>query len=392
MINSVSSKMQTLIQHLASPCSRCTLAAVANYSLFTILFALLISCYREPLELYYDGRSDVQITYDWESVYGDRPDGMTLMLAHDGDSLRLYPPTHNIDITNDLRLPSGHYLLTVMNKSFGEYSRVSFYNRNSHRDIHVKSKTYYVQTENFWDNGRTYLEEPEKMGVAVDTFDVSTVIDSLIFYDYRGTAFPDTIHIRRHEVIQPMTTTLRVRVKIRGISYMRAMEGYITGMADGFYLSQGWRTKEVGTIKLENWERDYAEEVRRRAVEPTDSEANVGWMTCTVETFGLPHGKELLKWRTPESNYIMLHFTLLDGRTADFAYQVGKEIRYVGDDGTLDYFYQADVRLALDLEIDTPYYNNDEVPIMPYSQPEGSGQFDAEVQPWGDDVEVDVPM
>jgi hypothetical protein len=99
-----------------------------------------------------------------------------------------------------------------------------------------------------------------------------------------------------------------------------------------------------------------------------------------------------LKWRTPESNYIMLHFTLLDGRTADFAYQVGKEIRYVGDDGTLEYFYQTDVRLALDLEIDTPYYKNDEVPIMPYSQPEGSGQFDAEVQPWGDDVEVDVPM
>ena len=129
MINSVSRKMQASVRHLASPCSRCTLAAVANYSLFTILFALLISCYREPLELYYDGRSDVQITYDWESVYGDRPDGMTLMLAHDGDSLRLYPPTHNIDITNDLRLPSGHYLLTVMNKSFGEYSRVSFYNR-----------------------------------------------------------------------------------------------------------------------------------------------------------------------------------------------------------------------------------------------------------------------
>ena len=331
------------------------------------------------------------ITYDWMSKYGYRPDGMTLMLAHNGDQISSYDVTHNIDQTN-LRTNSGTYLLTVMNKTFGEYSTVSFYNRNSHNDIHVKSKTYYVQSEQIWDNGRTYLEQPEKMGVGIDTFKVSNVIDSLIFYDYRDEASPDTIHLKRHVVIEPMTTTLRVRVKVRGISYMRAMEGYITGMADGFYLSQGWRTKEGGTIKLENWERDYAEEVRRRAAEPTDSEANVGWMTCTVETFGLPHGKELLKWRTPESNYIMLHFTLLDGRTADFAYQVGKEIRYVGDDGTLDYFYQADVRLALDLEIDTPYYNNDEVPIMPYSQPEGSGQFDAEVQPWGDDVEVDVPM
>lgn len=362
--------------------------------LFTALIALLVftSCYREPLELYYDGRAEVEITYDWETEYHDRPDGMTLMLARNGDSLRLYPPTHNIDITNDLRLSSGHYLLTVMNKSFGEYSKVSFFNRNSHKDIHVKSKTYYVQSESFWDNGRTYLEEPERMGVAVDTFDVSTVIDSLIFYDYRDNATPDTIHVRRHEIIYPMTTTLYVRVMVRGISYMRAMEGYITGMADGFYLSQRWRTKEVGTIKLENWERDYAEETRRRATETTDSETNVGWMTCKVETFGLPHGKELLKWRTPESNYIMLHFTLLDGRTVDFAYHVGKEIRYVGDDGTQSYFYQADVALELNLIIDAPFYDKDDVPIMPYSQPEGTGQFDAEVQPWGDDVDIEIPM
>lgn len=365
---------------------------IGPIGLIIALLLLLTSCDREPLELYYDGRSDVQITYDWETEYGERPEGMTLMMAHNGDSLRLYPPTHNIDITNDLRLGSGRYLLTVMNKSFGEYSTVTFYDRNSHHDIHAKSKTYYVSSENIWDNGRTYLEEPEKMGCASDTFDVSTIIDSLIFYDYRGTAIPDTIHIRRHEVIQPMTTTLKVRVKVRGISYMRSMEGYITGMADGFYLSQGWRTKEVGTIKLGNWERDYAEEARRRAADPTNDETNVGWMTCSVETFGLPHGRELLKDRTPESNYIMLHFTLLDGRTVDFAYHVGKDIRYVGDDGTLNYFYQADVALELDLVIDAPFYENDEVPIMPYSQPEGTGQFDAEVEPWGDDENIDVPM
>ena len=115
-------------------------------------------------------------------------------------------------------------------------------------------------------------------------------------------------------------------------------------------------------------------------------------MLCNVETFGLPHGRELLKDRVPESNYIMLHFTLLDGRTVDFAYQVGKNIRYEGDDGTLQYFYQADVALQLDLEIDYPYYDDGDVPILPYSQPEGTGQFDADVEDWGDDENVDVPM
>ena len=119
---------------------------------------------------------------------------------------------------------------------------------------------------------------------------------------------------------------------------------------------------------------EYEKERGRRA--DGDKEENVGWMVCNVETFGLPHGRELLKDRTPESNYIMLHFTLLDGRTVDFAYQVGKDIRYEGDDGTLQYFYQADVALQLDLEIDYPYYDDGDVPILPYSQPEGSGQFD----------------
>jgi len=360
--------------------------------LFIVLIALLVltGCYREPLELYYDGKADLQITYDWMSKYGDRPDGMTLMLAHDGDVISYYDVTHNIDLTS-MRANSGTYLLTTMNKSFGEYSTVNFYNRASHNDIQVKSKTYYVQSESFWDNGRTYLEQPEKIGVGIDTFKVSNVIDSLVFYDYRDEATPDTIHLKRHVVVEPMTTTLRVRVKVRGISYMRAMEGYVTGMADGFFMNQRWRTTEVGTIKLENWVRDTEYEQARRRAEG-DPEENVGWMLCNVETFGLPHGRELLKDRVPESNYIMLHFTLLDGRTIDFAYQVGKNIRYEGDDGTMQYFYQADVALELDLVIDAPFYEDSEVPLMPYSQPEGSGQFDAEVEPWGDDENVDVPM
>ena len=357
-----------------------------------IAFLALASCQREPLELYYDGKADIEITYDWLSQYGEKPEGMTLMLAHNGDSMRIYPPTHNVDKTTDLRLGAGHYLLTVMNKSFGEYGTVNFYNRNSHQNISARSKTYYVSSENIWDNGRTYLEEPEKMGVAVDTFDVSTVIDSLIFYDYRDHASPDTIHVRRHEVIQPMTTTLTVRVMIRGFSYMRSMEGYITGMADGFYLSQRWRTKEVGTLKLANWSQDVEYAKKQRSQRSPEADKNVGWMVCSVETFGLPHGRELLKDRTPESNYIMLHFTLLDGRTIDFDYNVGKDIRYVGDDGTMQAFYQTDVALELNLIIDAPFYNEDEVPLMPYSQPEGSGQFDAEVQDWGDDENIDIPM
>ena len=361
--------------------SFCTVACFA----LTVLACL--SCQRDPLELYYNGQADVHITYDWESKFGIKPDGMTLMLAHDGDSITFTDFTNDVD-ESTLRLNSGEHRLMVMNNTMGEYSKVSFYNRKSYNDFMVKLKTYYVESENLWDNGRTYMEEPEKIGIGVDTFYVKSSVDSIIFYDYREQAHPDTVHLERRVVIYPMSTTLKVRVKVRGISNMKEMEGYITGMADGFYPNQGWRTKEAGTIKLSGW----TPESRSKTRADDDEEDNVGWMTCNVETFGLPHGRELLKDRVPESNYIMLHFTLLDNTSVDFAYRVGKEIRYEGDDGSLTSFLQTDVALELNLEIDTPYYENDEVPILPYAQPSGTGAFDAEVEDWGEDVNVDVPM
>ena len=359
------------------------------FSVACLALAVLacLSCQRDPLELYYNGQADVHITYDWESKFGVKPDGMTLMLAHDGDSITFTDATHNVDETT-MRLNSGEYRLMVMNNTMDEYSKVNFFNRKNYEKMMVKLKTYYVESENLWDNGRTYMEEPEKIGIGVDTFYIKSSVDSIIFYDYREQAHPDTVHLQRHVVIYPMSTTLKVRVKVRGISNMKAMDGYITGMADGFYPNQGWRTTEAGTIKLSGW----TPESRSKTRADDDEEDNVGWMTCDVETFGLPHGRELLKDRVPESNYIMLHFTLLDDSSIDFAYRVGKEIRYEGDDGSLTSFLQTDVALELNLEIDTPYYENDEVPILPYTQPSGTGAFDAEVQPWGDDEIIDVPM
>ena len=352
---------------------------------------LLPACTRYELELYHDGRADVHLTYDWDSLFHLRPDGMTLMLAHDGDTISYYDATNSI-FENTLKLSSGRYLLTVMNRTFGEYGTMRFYQRQSHNDIFAVANTYHISSETAWDHGRTYMDEPERIGVAVDTFTVPHTIDELQFYNWREHFDADTIHLERPQVILPMTTTLNIRVKVRGISYMRAMEGYISGMADGFYLNQQWRRTEVGVLKLTNWERDYSTEAATRAAADSTAETNVGWMSTTVETFGLPHGRELLRWRTPESNYIQLHFTLIDGRTVDFSYYVGKDIHYGADNGEMEVFSRADVTLRLDLVIDAPFYDDDEVPIMPYAQPEGSGQFGADVQPWGDDVDVEVPM
>ena len=84
---------------------------------------------------------------------------------------------------------------------------------------------------------------------------------------------------------------------------------------------------------------------------------------------------------------------MIDGNTIDFSYNVGKMLSYDFDDGTPNATVNpSQLALHLDLQIDAPFMDDDEVPIIPYAQPSGSGAFDAEVQPWGDEQNVDVPM
>ena len=370
--------------------------------LFTALIALLVftSCYREPLELYDDGRADVHFTFDWMTRFGTIPEGMTFMMAKDNDTISFYDPTYRV-LERTEKLTGGTYYITTMNKSFGEYGTMSFYRRNSHRNMIAIANTYHISQETAWDNGRTYMEEPEKIGVATDTLTVTNTIDQLVFRDYRDPSTIDSIHIERRDTILPQTTTLNIHVKVRGIKYMRSLSsggltGYIMGMADGFLVNQRWRRSEVGDIKLTNWKMGYDDD----NIVPNDSLANdslvkdgyIGWVHTKVETFGLPHGKELLKWRAPQDNFIQLHFTLIDGRTLNFGYPVGLNIRYKGDEGDTEIFAQSDVTLELDLVIDAPFYDDGTVPTLPYAQPEGSSAFEAEVLPWSDDVDVEIPM
>ena len=64
-----------------------------------------------------------------------------------------------------------------------------------------------------------------------------------------------------------------------------------------------------------------------------------------------------------------------------------------GEEGdSIPGFPKTSVTLELDLRVETPFYKDDEVPNLPYAQPSGTGAFDAEVAPWGDDKIIDVPM
>ena len=400
----VSNKMQAAVWHLASLCSRNSGSKffTLHSSLFTLFLLLVVtSCYREPLELYKKGDSQVNISYIWSEYTGPTPEGIYVMFFQNGNTLTKGDLTHDLNGGDQDFMDNGTYKQMVMTNNFSYYTdreNMSFYNTDDYEKMMAVSRTHDITDLNAWDVGRRYLKEPLPIGVATDSFEVKMNNDGLIFYEYTKDAGADTLYQERQDTIWPMTTTLTIRVKVRGINYLKSpseggIDGYISGLADGFYFSQKWRREQVGDIKLNHWriesyDTSSSPKRAKRAGERVD-----GWIAIDVETFGLPHGRELLYQRTEKSNFMKLHFTMIDNSTIEFNYDVGKMIHYDGDDGSLEVeFEQANVSLQLDLVIDAPIIKEDELPEIPYAQPEGTGAFDAEVEDWGDDENVDVPM
>ncbi len=365
------------------------------------LIVLMAACNREPLELYKKGDSRVTINYIWSEYDGQAPEGIYVMYFQNGSTLTQSDLTHELDGEVHEHMDNGSYKQLVMTNNFNYYTdreNMSFYFTDDFEKMMTVSRTHDITDMNAWDAGRRYLKEPLPIGVAVDSFEVKMDNDGLIFYEYDKDDGIDTLNQLRQDTIWPMSTTLTIRVKVRGLNYLKSpndggIDGYISGLADGFYFSKMWRRSNVGDIKLNRWRIDgydtsAGSRASRRAGERVD-----GWIATDIRTFGLPHGRELLYQRTPQSNFLKLHFTQIDGNTVEFNYDVGKMIHYDGDDGSMNVtFEQKNVSLQLNLEINAETVGDDKVPTIPYAQPQGTGAFDADVEPWGDDENIDVPM
>ena len=359
------------------------ISLLAPVLLIIAAMGLMTSCNRYEVELYYTGKADVSVDIDWESRFGERPSGMTIMLAKDGDAITFTDITNDVD-HYDLQLEPGEYKMIIFNRTFGEFGSMGFYQTRSFNDVYAYAMQLQRTTEN-WDVNASYMREPESIGCAVDTF---TVLPEMTDGEFRFVYWRDKIDgnyesLRLREVVEPMVTELYIRVKVIGFKYMAGVTGNISGMADGFLLSQAWRRTQMNYHFLDSW-------TAKAAPDESTAEKSVGYITTKISTFGLPHGRELQSQRRPDYNSLSLCFTLIDDTKHVFRYPVGDKITYRKQEVTK--FSKHDVTLELDLELTAPFYSDDEVPNLPYAQPSGTGAFDAEVQEWGDDENVDVPM
>lgn len=308
------------------------------------------------------GTPRVRLDVDWMSRFGLRPTGMTVMLAGDNDRRSI--TTNDVDGV-DLQIPSGKYRTLVYNQSPDEFGSLDFYDTDNYDSLHVILTPITTETSRAWDDGMKYLGAPEPFAVARDTIDVPEA------------KYGDSTVYRYLEEPEPVMTTLSVNVRVKGLKFASTLEANITGMADGYYPSQGRSGNGECNMLLDKWK------FYKDKEHPDDGVAR-----ASIITFGLPYYKSDLEKRDSTDTWVTLHFKLIDGKTdVTLKYPVGRDFKYVTNDaGHIDYTTQ--VTLDLDLSI---HYVPELPPVEPSDDNTSSG-FDARVDDWENGGDMDIIM
>ena len=362
-----------------------------------LLLLLLSSCERRQLEVIVDEKVHVRIIVRWKvnfvELYGSTPNGMTVMIWNVEGGQPIVRTTNSDHIT--VELDPGTYHMIIFNELADDYAPyLRFHDADSYDLMACRATTFTVGgATRGWDDGATYMYTPEdpRIAVALDTFEITREMvlqDTSIFIPYEEyknngfVSYRESEHVFEiPEVPWPMTVDLYVELRLKNYHSLRTINGSISGMADGFYMSHINRTTETGTLRFdpEQWTRtryQYADG------STTDS---IGVISTRVASFGLPHGKELLSQRDSTDNVLKLNFTLANDSVINLTYNAGHLIRYITPTGReAEIRYRTDLQ-HLKLEIVLP-----DIIDLPWVLPTGGAGFDAWVDPWEDGGTFDL--
>ena len=362
------------------------------------LTLLICSCNRRELEVMDPQKAQITLKVDWTTLFGYKPNGMTVMIWGDGWQKPYTSSTNSVDQVS-LDLDPGHYRMIVFNKSFDEFGSLRFTDTDSFENIAVRGRDITQYQNGQWDAGVTYMADPEDIGCAVEEFDITyeMLMNQVTLYPYEEWIDKQNATTRWTQdanggyytsvQIKPQITKFNIWVNIEGMEYLRSLTGSISGLADGFYITQGWRTMEERQMLLEpdKW-----------SVTNESHPKGAGLMYYGINVFGLPHGKELVIDRPEGSNELILQATLIDGSTRTFTFDVGEDIVYRGIEGIIDANIETelDADLFLELLMDLDLDLDIEIELLKV-EPESGGTssgFDAHVEPWDEGETVDIGL
>lgn len=337
------------------------------YMMYVCLFMVATSCEHKELCYHHPHTAKVSFISDWSEFEKETPTGMTVMVypQHGGEEIKHL--THDIgNATMDL--PVGIYHSIIFNQSESEYGSVSFRGMENYETAEVytngtKSSWYKTRAEN-----ERVVTAPEWIGtsrhegaeVTQEMVD-ATGEDMLARTNQRNAL---GIVIAEHTP-QNIIYTVSVTVHIKGFHNLRSARASLDGLAEGYFFGSGKYSENTVTQLIENWEKTTDKD------DPTK-----GTITATITCFGLPEGHTA----TAEENLFSLSLLLVDNKTVkDYTFHVGDRFIYDDDNAS------ANLNLHLDLTLDGP---------LPDVEPEGgsSSGFDATVDDWGDEEDVEIEV
>ncbi len=328
----------------------------------------------------------VRLDVDWMSRVGKKPTGMTVMMRGTDGTGGMNTSTNEVD-SMVLRLDANSYRTLVYNLSPDEFGSMDFHDENDFDSIHVTLTPIQMRSADGWDRDYVYAREPEDIAVALDTITItremvdeySAIVRQRFANGMKGDKVDTTLYVFRETPV-PIITTLNVIVRVLGIQNAMSVEGNITDMADGVYLSAGHSTPTTCTHQLSSWNM-YTDSTGSRN----------GYITTSIRTFGLPHGTENVVGRDSTLNYLNLYFKLRDDSTiVQYHYAVGDLFKYgIERNGVHEYTTRVTLELDLIIDADTHPDVPDIPPDLPDVEDRTKTGFDATVEDW-DEQSKDV--
>lgn len=343
-----------------------------KYRLIQALLALLLTgCQpHDPFCFQHPHGARVRVNVDWSQFNEADPTGMTLTLfPTDETQSPTKETTHTITHAVFNLLPD-KYTAFVFNQSESEFGSVSFHNMDHYSTAEIRT----IETTSNWykpANDEKLGRSPEWLAFNHKDATVTPEMTD------GGYGYEDGPHTRTDGVKETLITTLvpqnivytlHVSLKINGIDNFKAARAVITDMADGYFPGlQRYHTKKVSHL-METWT------VKDITAGSNGEKAGViyGEITC----FGLPEGHN---WQ-PEENALKISLLLVDNKTIlNRLFNVGNRIYQHTTNG-------SPLHLYIDLTL------SDSLPDVTPALGDNESGFDAIVNGWGDDIEVDIGM
>jgi hypothetical protein len=329
----------------------------------------------------------VRIALDWQEHFGEIPSGMSLYTYNDKQGSQV--EVSNSVKSREILRKEGEYALLVYNLTPGEFGSLEFHDMNNIDSAHVTlTPIQQYKNKKGWDEGVVYQREPEELGVARDNIEITQDMVASTYmqrYNHFNAGIErDTAVYEFKEAPKKVNIPLEVRVRVLGINNMKSVIGSIDQFADGWYLGQGHATSGEGIHLLDNFRVEY-----------DSPNSKDGWIISEISTFGLPWGKQKAAERDSTSNRLSLYFTLRNGESIIFTYNVGELLHYVEkEDSGMEVTGEVTLELLLVISTDTSKHSIS--PSLPDvtggdSDSNASG-FTAEVDDWENGGSVDVGL